>query len=387
MLRPTGFWRLCEYFFAQMHVLPKGGNTNRPEKSTTDSEHQKQIPTIVTTSSSENTSESQIKGIEKRDLGLPLLTSKDQTTKAFSTTSYSPSELDPVVGWIYRLTKAQLITEMLKHDLDTEGRTTDYLRKSFVQFLRSQPDRRDEAVGGRESFGNDPVGPNTSEAETDKRSRELNLREILEVPPDTSDDEVKRLLVSLKTRSKAKSNWDTGHDYASYAPYDGATRSVYTDAFKLPALATSQYIAPGISHDSLRRHAAADTLRSHNEHPNRDQREHPRKSINNEENKVFERTNKLSGRPEMDTREGQKVVRRESIASQRNTTIPKNTSSFVCWNCEKPGHIFRNCRFPKTLKCYFCKTPGFKTTDCKCDLGNGVRAQAKGGHLEPRKRI
>ncbi|XP_046688051.1 uncharacterized protein LOC124373750 [Homalodisca vitripennis] len=143
---------------------------------------------------------------------------------------------------------------MLKHDLDTEGRTTDYLRKSFVQFLRSQPDRRDEAVGGRESFGNDPVGPNTSEAETDKRSRELNLREILEVPPDTSDDEVKRLLVSLKTRSKAKSNWDTGHDYVSYAPYDGATRSVYTDAFKLPALATSQYIAPGISHDSLRRH-------------------------------------------------------------------------------------------------------------------------------------
>jgi hypothetical protein len=38
----------------------------------------------------------------------------------------------------------------------------------------------------------------------------------------------------------------------------------------------------------------------------------------------------------------------------------------ICWNCDKVGHLFRNCRAPRILKCFNCKKPGVKTTTCNC---------------------
>lgn len=42
----------------------------------------------------------------------------------------------------------------------------------------------------------------------------------------------------------------------------------------------------------------------------------------------------------------------------------------VCWNCDIPGHFARDCRKPRMLKCFHCKKPGIRTTDCCGNQGN-----------------
>lgn len=37
-----------------------------------------------------------------------------------------------------------------------------------------------------------------------------------------------------------------------------------------------------------------------------------------------------------------------------------------CWNCNLQGHTFKNCRFPKTLRCSICRKPNVKTINCSC---------------------
>lgn len=57
----------------------------------------------------------------------------------------------------------------------------------------------------------------------------------------------------------------------------------------------------------------------------------------------------------------------------------------VCWNCDRSGHLFRNCPRPRVLRCYFCKTAGISTRRCNCVAGNEYRVQYEGGRLNPRR--
>lgn len=43
------------------------------------------------------------------------------------------------------------------------------------------------------------------------------------------------------------------------------------------------------------------------------------------------------------------------------------SSSVVCWNCRKTGHIFRECRGPKQIFCYACGNAGKTTRNCDRD--------------------
>lgn len=47
----------------------------------------------------------------------------------------------------------------------------------------------------------------------------------------------------------------------------------------------------------------------------------------------------------------------------------------VCWNCQKPGHLNRNCPDPRKTHCFRCGTPNVTVRTCgKCSLsGNGSR--------------
>ncbi|XP_062538272.1 uncharacterized protein LOC134206560 [Armigeres subalbatus] len=36
----------------------------------------------------------------------------------------------------------------------------------------------------------------------------------------------------------------------------------------------------------------------------------------------------------------------------------------LCWNCGKPGHMWRYCREEKRLFCYVCGTPGKTSVTC-----------------------
>lgn len=51
----------------------------------------------------------------------------------------------------------------------------------------------------------------------------------------------------------------------------------------------------------------------------------------------------------------------------------------TCWNCEKLGHRYRDCRLPKKLKCFNCKKEGIRTVECPCRLGNEIRGRNRGG--------
>lgn len=41
--------------------------------------------------------------------------------------------------------------------------------------------------------------------------------------------------------------------------------------------------------------------------------------------------------------------------------------SCSCWNCHQVGHTRHQCPYPKSISCSFCKTPGTRTIDCKCN--------------------
>lgn len=43
---------------------------------------------------------------------------------------------------------------------------------------------------------------------------------------------------------------------------------------------------------------------------------------------------------------------------------PNISSTVVCWNCNKPGHIFRECRSPRQIFCYACGNKGKTTRNC-----------------------
>lgn len=52
----------------------------------------------------------------------------------------------------------------------------------------------------------------------------------------------------------------------------------------------------------------------------------------------------------------------------------------ICWNCGKSGHIFRECKLPKMIRCFNCKKEGVLTTRCPCRAGNVNRdRESRGG--------
>jgi hypothetical protein len=70
----------------------------------------------------------------------------------------------------------------------------------------------------------------------------------------------------------------------------------------------------------------------------------------------------------------------------RSRALARNQSPsppVVCYNCDRPGHIYRFCRQPKVLKCHNCKKPGVRTNSCDCK-GNEMRTSESGGHRSPR---
>lgn len=68
----------------------------------------------------------------------------------------------------------------------------------------------------------------------------------------------------------------------------------------------------------------------------------------------------------------------EPVASQQtsvNEVSPPTRSNLVCWNCQAPGHLNRNCPNPKKTHCYRCGTPNVTVRTCtKCsNSGNDFR--------------
>lgn len=51
----------------------------------------------------------------------------------------------------------------------------------------------------------------------------------------------------------------------------------------------------------------------------------------------------------------------------------------VCWNCDAVGHLYRDCKIPKHLRCFYCKADGVPTTQCRCRQENHYRARVEGG--------
>lgn len=60
----------------------------------------------------------------------------------------------------------------------------------------------------------------------------------------------------------------------------------------------------------------------------------------------------------------------------RSRDVGRNKVS-VCWNCQSPRHLARECTVPQTRNyCYLCGEPNFTSRSCpKCTSGNGPRGQ------------
>lgn len=114
-----------------------------------------------------------------------------------------------------------------------------------------------------------------------------------------------------------------------------------------------------------------------------------------ERSRVFTRDKSLSGQqyPKQNTPSGQSSFRRSPMGENREDMIGnsglanRSYRTIVCWNCEKEGHRYSECSFPKKLKCFNCKKEGVYTTACDCSAGNLLRdRKIRGGpSLEAQK--
>lgn len=119
------------------------------------------------------------------------------------------------VGWVYHMKKKQLIEELHKLNINTEGTTND-LRKRFVRFLRRKADQRPETYygGGFQKFGQDiaqalpqdtwcrkpqsrPILQPEGHLYNPLLEEATSIREILNLSPNTDANTVKRILTSI----------------------------------------------------------------------------------------------------------------------------------------------------------------------------------------------
>lgn len=60
-----------------------------------------------------------------------------------------------------------------------------------------------------------------------------------------------------------------------------------------------------------------------------------------------------------------------SVSTSVCATVMQN-NTFKCWNCENTGHLFRDCSFPKRIRCFKCQHPGVTIRSCpKCSTQSG----------------
>lgn len=220
---------------------PSGGSTkkDKPEKppvssaslasSVTESEHLATTDSIQVTAPAFETNK-EVPLIYTTASNIPSVTSGLQIPPSYSQGAVSPTENDPLVGWIYRLSKAGLQAEMAQHNLPTQGKV-DELRKCFVRFLRAprlgtipkataaDSDKIDNAElynlptnsgvyqehrrYNPSRYGRD----NASGLEEDLQGMGFeqdiyNLREILDLPPNSNAALVKRALTDLVRQNR-----------------------------------------------------------------------------------------------------------------------------------------------------------------------------------------
>ena len=71
----------------------------------------------------------------------------------------------------------------------------------------------------------------------------------------------------------------------------------------------------------------------------------------------------------------------QNFVCNNDVNIPSvrtSRATFKCYNCNKVGHRFRECRAPRKLFCFKCGHPGTTSKDCpKCskNVGGGVKKQ------------
>jgi len=73
-----------------------------------------------------------------------------------------------------------------------------------------------------------------------------------------------------------------------------------------------------------------------------------------------------------------------SNEKSRERQSEDKTFTAICWNCNQKGHLYRQCRLPKALKCFNCKKEGVKTHECGCQAGNGFRTRRNGDRTSPK---
>lgn len=65
-------------------------------------------------------------------------------------------------------------------------------------------------------------------------------------------------------------------------------------------------------------------------------------------------------------------IRHNTNTSLNNNRVPREVT---CWNCQKTGHLNRDCPTPRKIHCYRCGAPNVTVRSCqKCsNSGNGSR--------------
>lgn len=116
----------------------------------------------------------------------------------------SESSRGETVGWVYNLKKHQLIEELGKCGLNTNGKS-DELRKRYVEFLRTRdPIKFDGRTGPKTDGGLQSRTANLSQVPTPPldislplMDEAISIREILGLSPNADVNTVKRVLTSV----------------------------------------------------------------------------------------------------------------------------------------------------------------------------------------------
>lgn len=106
----------------------------------------------------------------------------------------------------------------------------------------------------------------------------------------------------------------------------------------------------------------------------------------NRSSKSFERDQGTARQSRQPHTEGPlREVEPKPIPTRSDRSGTQANQDPVCWNCDKIGHLYRDCDLPKRLRCFYCKADGVPTTRCPCRQGNRLRARVEGGPTSPRR--